>query len=56
MWAQLPEGVPVSEVAGSDLGEVVVLDIDATIVGAHREKEDAAATFKRTFDASSSLL
>jgi len=49
VWAQLPGGVPASKVAGTDLDEVIVLDIDATIVVAHSEKEHAAATFKRTF-------
>nr|WP_238361458.1 IS1380 family transposase [Actinopolymorpha pittospori] len=49
VWAQLPDGVPAAKVAGTDLGEVVVLDVDATIVIAHSEKENAAATFKRTF-------
>lgn len=50
VWAQLPDGVPVSRAAGTDLAEdLIVLDIDATIVIAHSEKENAAATFKRTF-------
>lgn len=49
VWAQLPEGVLASRVAGTDLGEVITIDIDATIVVAHSEKEQAAATFKRTF-------
>lgn len=49
VWAQLPDGVPASRVAGTDLGEVITVDIDATIVVAHSEKEHAAATFKRTF-------
>lgn len=49
VWAQLPEGVPASKVAGTDLDDVVVLEVDATIVIAHSEKEQAAATFKRTF-------
>lgn len=49
VWANLPSGVPASKVAGTDLGDVVVLDVDATIVVAHSEKEQAAATFKRTF-------
>jgi hypothetical protein len=49
VWDQLPEGVPASKVAGTDLGDVVVLDVDATIVVAHSEKENAAATYKRTF-------
>jgi hypothetical protein len=29
--------------------DVVVLDVDATIVIAHSEKEQATATFKKTF-------
>jgi len=51
VWAQLAagDGIPASKVAGADLGDVVVLDVDATIVIAHSEKENAAATFKRTF-------
>ena len=41
MWAQLPDGrPPASHVAGTTLAEdVVVLDVDATIVVAHSEKE-----------------
>ena len=49
VWAQLPDGLPASKVAGTDLGSTVVLDVDATIVIAHSEKENAAPTFKRTF-------
>ena len=49
VWAQFPDAVPASRVAGTDLGDVVVLDVDATIVVTHSEKENAAATFKRTF-------
>ncbi|WP_235736804.1 IS1380 family transposase [Nocardioides alcanivorans] len=50
VWTQLPGGVPASRVAGSDLAEdLIVLDVDATIVVSHSEKESAAATFKRTF-------
>ena len=49
VWAQLPGGVPASSVAGTDLGSTVVLDVDATIVLAHSEKEQAAPTFKKTF-------
>jgi hypothetical protein len=41
--------VPASKVAGADLGDVVVLDVDATIVVAHSEKDCAAPTFKGTF-------
>ncbi len=49
VWSQLTGGVPPSQVAGTDLGPTVVLDVDATIVIAHSEKEQAAPTFKRTF-------
>lgn len=49
VWASVPGGVPESMAAGRGLGEVVVLDVDATIVVAHSEKEQAAPTFKRTF-------
>jgi hypothetical protein len=42
--------VPASKVAGTALpADVIVLDVDATIVRVHSEKENAAATFKRTF-------
>ena len=49
VWSQLPGGIPASKVADSDLGEVVVLDVDATLVTAHSEKEGAAVTFKKGF-------
>jgi len=49
VWAQLADGLPFSRVAGTVLDDVVVLDVDATVVIAHSEKENAAATFKRTF-------
>jgi hypothetical protein len=52
VWRQraaMPEGFPASTVADTDLGEVVVLDVDATLVTAHSEKENAAATFKGGF-------
>lgn len=42
-------GFPASKVAGTDLGNTVVLDVDATIVISHSEKEQASPTFKRTF-------
>lgn len=43
-------GVPASKVAGASLDPgVVVLDVDATIVVTHSEKEQASATFKKTF-------
>lgn len=49
VWAQLTDGVPGSKVAGTDLGATVVLDVDATIVIAHSDKEQASPTFKQTF-------
>ena len=50
VWGLIPGGVPASSVAGTVLpAEVIVLDVDATIVRVHSEKENAAATFKRTF-------
>jgi len=49
VWAQLPHGLPASPAAGSDLGETVVIDVDATLVTAHSEKEQAAANFKGGF-------
>jgi len=52
VWTQIVErhgALPASRVAGTDLGEVVVLDVDATIVITHSEKEQASPTFKRTF-------
>jgi len=50
VWSRLPGGVPASRVAGTELDDgLIVLDIDATIVVSHSEKEQAAATFKRTF-------
>jgi len=35
--------------AGPDLGQELCIDLDATITVAHSEKENAAATWKRTF-------
>ncbi len=52
VWAQIVErrgAIPASRVAGTELGAVVVLDVDATIVVAHSEKEQASPTFKKTF-------
>jgi hypothetical protein len=49
VWSLLPDGLPASRVADTDLGDVVVLDVDATIVVAHSEKESAAPTFKGSF-------
>ena len=49
VWELLPDGLPASGAAGTDLADTVVLDIDATLVTAHSEKEQAAANFKGGF-------
>ena len=49
VWDLLPAGLPASGAAGTDLGDTVVLDVDATLVTAHSEKEQAAANFKGGF-------
>jgi Transposase DDE domain group 1 len=41
--------IPPAPVAGADLGSTVVVRLDATLVIAHSDKEQAAATFKRTW-------
>jgi hypothetical protein len=48
IWSLLSRP-PASKVAGIDLGEVVLLYVDATLVTSHSEKEQAAATFKGGF-------
>ena len=45
VWSQIPAGLPASKVADTDLGDVVVLDVDATLVTTHSEKEGSASTF-----------
>jgi hypothetical protein len=42
-------GLPPSRTCYGDLGDVVVIRLDASIVVAHSEKENAAPTFKKTF-------
>lgn len=50
VWGLLPGGLPAARVADTRLPkDLVVLDVDATIVVAHSEKENAARTFKKTF-------
>ncbi len=49
VWSQLPGGLPVSKVADTDLGDTVVLDVDATLVTTHSEKAGSASTFKKGF-------
>jgi len=49
MW-RLFGGPPPARAAGRDVGDgVVVLDVDATIVLAHSDKDGAAATYKHTY-------
>jgi hypothetical protein len=42
-------GIPASKVADRDLGAQVVIRLDATLVVAHSDKEQAAGTFKGTY-------
>jgi Transposase DDE domain group 1 len=42
-------GIPAARVADADLGRTVVIRLDATLVLSHSDKEQAAATFKRTW-------
>lgn len=50
VWGLIPGGLPASKIAGTTLpADVVVLDVDTTIVVAHSEKEQATRTFKKTF-------
>ncbi len=50
VWGLIPGGLPASRAAGTALAQdLVVLDVDATIVIAHSEKEHAARTFKKSF-------
>ena len=42
-------GIPPAKVAGRDLGKVTVIRLDATIVVAHSDKQQARGTFKGTW-------
>jgi Transposase DDE domain group 1 len=42
-------GIPPATAAGRSLGEVIVVRLDATIVVAHSDKQQAKGTFKGTF-------
>jgi hypothetical protein len=48
VWSRL-SSLPASGCGGGDLGPVVVLDVDSTIVLAHSDKHGAAPTYKSTF-------
>ena len=41
--------IPPAKAAGRDLGEVIVVRLDATVVVAHSEKQQARGTFKGTY-------
>ncbi|WP_131746578.1 IS1380 family transposase [Frankia sp. Cppng1_Ct_nod] len=41
--------IPPCTVAGRDLGDMIVIRLDASLVLAHSDKEKAARTFKKTF-------
>ncbi len=52
VWTQIETrhgGIPPARVAGRDLGEVTVIRLDASIVLAHSDKQQAGPTFKKTF-------
>src|ERR1700736_1256559 len=49
VWSVLPDGLPTSKVADTELGEVVMLDVDGTIVVSHSEKQNAVATLNGPF-------
>jgi Transposase DDE domain group 1 len=42
-------GIPSAKAAGRELGEVMVVRIDATVVVAHSDKQQARGTFKGTY-------
>jgi hypothetical protein len=48
VWSLLGQ-IPRSKAAGTDLGDTIVIDIDATLVTAHSEKEQAKPTFKHGY-------
>jgi hypothetical protein len=49
VWSQL-DRVPPAKAAGREIGEgTVVIDVDASLLLAHSEKENATPTYKRTF-------
>ncbi len=49
VWSQFPDGCRPARSPAPTSGATVVLDVDATIVVAHSEKENASPTFKKTF-------
>jgi hypothetical protein len=49
LLARRPDGFPWLSVAGKVLTGWVIIDMDATLITAHSDKQNAAATFKRGF-------
>ena len=49
LLSRRPQGFPWLTVAGKLLSGWVVIDLDATLITAHSDKQGAAATFKRGF-------
>lgn len=50
LWSLLPDGVPQATYTGGlSMGDTIVLRVDGTITLAHSRKENAEATFKKTF-------
>jgi Transposase DDE domain group 1 len=49
VWHQIVARHGPARVAGGDLGEVTVIRLDASIVLAHSDKQQAGPTFKKTF-------
>jgi hypothetical protein len=49
VWARCPGGRPLAGTPGRGEGGQVIIDIDATLVAAHSDKQGAAPTFKRGY-------
>lgn len=52
VWEQIVArqgGIPPCKVAGRDLGDMIVIRLDASLVIAHSDKEKASRTFKKTY-------
>lgn len=48
-WALAPDGVPASRYATQNQRSTIVIDIDASVVPVHSDKEEATPTLKKTF-------
>lgn len=50
LWSLLPDGPPAATYAGGlPMGDTIVLRVDGTITVAHSRKENAEATFKKSY-------